>query len=162
MHTTERAATGSSSAPTAAEPRRRHPARHAVALFAVLALLLSGCLSEEQQSAHDAMNKDRRAAGAATLSVQNDAQAKAQKWAEKLARENTLYHSKLSDGIGVRWCNLGENVGYGSSIPATEAAFMRSTVHKGNILNRVWNGVGVGVAHNGNRTFIVQVFIKTC
>jgi len=152
-------------APAVATPRSRagrRPTRYVLAFAAVLALLLSACLSEEQQSGHDALNNDRRANGRAALGVQNDAQAKAQAWAEKLARENRLYHSTLSDGIGVRWCNIGENVGYSGSVAGTEAGFMNSSVHRGNILNTVWNGVGVGVAHNGNRVFVVQVFIKTC
>ena len=91
-----------------------------------------------------------------------DAQRKAQAWAEKLARENKLYHSTLPDGIKVKWCSIGENVGYGPSVPAIEDAYMKSPGHKANIMNTKWNGVGVGYATNGNRIFTVQVFIKTC
>ena len=84
----------------------------AASLFA-----LSGCLSLTQNQVHSELNADRGAQRLRTLSIQSDAQAKAQAWAEKLARENKLYHSTLSDGIRTRWCALGENVGYGANVP---------------------------------------------
>lgn len=131
------------------------------ALFAVMTLL-TACLNSGQTQTLDALNADRRAYGRKTLATQYDAQKKAQAWAEKLARENKLYHSTLSSGIGVRWCALGENVGYGSSVSAIEKAYMNSSGHRANILNTTWNGVGVGYAKNGSRVFTVQFFIKTC
>lgn len=131
------------------------------ALFAVMTLL-SACLNTGQTQVLDAMNADRKAYGRKTLPTQYDAQKKAQAWAEKLARENTLYHSNLPSGINVRWCALGENVGYGSTVAAVEKAYMNSPGHKANILNTTWNGVGVGYAKNGSRVFTVQFFIKTC
>jgi uncharacterized protein YkwD len=124
--------------------------------------MLTACLTTSQEQVLTELNADRKAAGRRTLSVQDDAQRKAQAWAEKLARENKLYHSKLSDGIKVRWCSLGENVGYGTSVAAVQDAYMRSSGHKANILSTKWNGVGVGYAKNGNRVFTVQVFIQTC
>jgi uncharacterized protein YkwD len=124
--------------------------------------LLTACLTTSQDQVLTELNADRKAAGRRSLSVQADAQRKAQAWAEKLARENKLYHSKLSDGIKVRWCSLGENVGYGPSVPAVQDAYMRSSGHKANILSTKWNGVGVGYAKNGSRVYTVQVFIKTC
>ena len=147
-------------------PRNEFPKkkqyRRGIALVAGVALLATACLNSEQSSATGVLNKDRSAAQVSTLNTQRDAQLKAQSWADRLARENRLYHSTLSSGIGVRWCSLGENVGYASSISAAETAFMSSAIHRANIVSKTWNGVGVGVAHNGSRTFVVQVFIKTC
>ena len=136
--------------------------RPGFALAAGVALLATACLNSQQSSATSVLNKDRSAAHVGALATQNDAQVKAQSWADRLARENRLYHSTLSSGIGVRWCSLGENVGFASSISATEATFMASPIHRANIVSKTWNGVGIGVAHNGSRTFVVQVFIKTC
>jgi len=62
----------------------------------------------------------------------------------------------------VKWCSLGENVGYGPSVAAIEDAYMNSSGHRANILSTKWNGAGVGYATNGKRVFTVQVFIKTC
>ncbi len=124
--------------------------------------LLCGCLNLGQQSVYDEIKADRHAHNLRMPPVQRDAQRKAQAWADKLARENTLYHSTLSDGITVKWCSLGENVGYGPSVHAVEKAYMASSGHRANILSTKWNGVGVGYATNGKRVFTVQVFIKTC
>lgn len=133
-----------------------------IALLLASVLVLGACLNAEQSQALDRLNADRRANNRTTLSTQSDAQSKAQAWAERLARENRLYHSTLSQGIGVRWCWLAENVGYGSSIAGVQRAFMNSSGHRANVLSTRPNGVGVGVAHNGNRVFVVQVFIQTC
>lgn len=124
--------------------------------------LLTGCLRSTQSQVLSELNADRSAHKLRTLGTQADAQRKAQAWAEKLARENKLYHSTLSDGIKVKWCSLGENVGYGPNVPAIEDAYMNSSGHRANILSTKWNGVGVGYATNGSRVFTVQVFIKTC
>ncbi|MEZ5138414.1 MAG: CAP domain-containing protein [Acidimicrobiales bacterium] len=139
------------------------PKRGLAIVIIVAALsLLTACLSSSQNEVLTELNADRKANRLSALAVQADAQAKAQAWAERLARENKLYHSTLSDGIKVRWCSLGENVGYGGSVAAIEDAYMRSSGHRANILSTKWNGVGVGYARNGNRIFTVQVFIKTC
>lgn len=131
-------------------------------MIAVTVGVLSGCLSPSQDAALSAMNGDRARNGLWSLQTQNDAQSKAQAWADKLARENSLYHSSLTAGIRTRWCSLGENVGYGSSIGSVEAAYMNSPPHRANILSSRYNGVGIGVARNGNRIWVVQEFIKTC
>ena len=140
--------------------RMRRPAA-VIALLATF-LLLTGCLRPEQDQVLKELNQDRTALRLKALPTQADAQRKAQAWAEKLARENTIYHSKLSDGIRTGWCSLGENVGYGPDVATIEDAYMESPGHKANIVAAKWNGVGVGHAKNGNRVFTVQVFITTC
>lgn len=139
-------------------------ARRKVVVVTVLCAmaLLTGCLRSTQSQVLSELNADRSAHKLRTLATQADAQSKAQAWAEKLARENKLYHSNLSDGIKVKWCSLGENVGYGPNVAAIEDAYMNSDGHRANILSTKWNGVGVGYATNGKRVFTVQVFIKTC
>ncbi|WP_426571654.1 CAP domain-containing protein [Aquihabitans sp. McL0605] len=137
--------------------------RHLLVLAVALSLgLLTACLGAPQSQVLSELNGDRTANHLRALGTQADAQRKAQAWAEKLARENKLYHSNLPDGINVKWCSIGENVGYGPSVPAVEDAYMNSPGHKANILNTKWNGAGVGFAKNGNRVYTVQVFIKTC
>ena len=145
-----------------ARPRRRSRQVLALSVFVATLSLLTGCLKAGQSQVLTEMNADRTANRLSALRTQADAQKKAQAWAEKLARENTLYHSNLPDGIHVRWCSLGENVGYGPDVPTIEDAYMKSPGHRANILNTKWNGAGVGVATNGKRVFTVQVFIKTC
>ena len=138
--------------------------RRTVTLVILLATMsmLTACLRTKQSSVMAEMNADRRANRLSTLPTQIDAQRKAQAWAEKLAREGTIYHSNLTSGITVGWCSLGENVGYGPSVAAIEDAYMASSGHRANILAGKWNGVGVGYATRGSTVYTVQFFIQTC
>lgn len=155
MHTTLEASKD------ARRPRSRRPML-AVSGLAMAAVLLAGCLNPKQESVRTAMTQDRHAHNLQQLPVQRDAQAKAQAWAERLASDGYLHHSNLTDGIHVRWCSLGENVGMGPTVQAIEQAYMASPGHRANILATRWNGVGVGYAKRGNTVYTVQVFIKTC
>ena len=131
-----------------------------------VALVLSGCLTTGQSQVQSELNADRTANGRVALGINAQAQAKAQAWAEKIARDGKLSHSNLADGITARWCGLGENVGYGGTVAQIEDAYMASPGHRGNILNTTWNGVGVGYATgkvNGQTViFTVHSFIQTC
>lgn len=118
--------------------------------------------TKQQEEVREQMNHDRRAYGRSNLPMQADAAAKAQAWAEKLARDGRLSHSNLPSGIGVRWCALGENVGMGPNSILVQQAYMKSSGHRQNILSTTWNGVGIGYARVGQTTYTVQVFIKTC
>lgn len=115
-----------------------------------------------QAAVKNELNRDRVANRRVALRTQAAAQAKAQAWANRLASEGRMYHSNLRDGINVKWCSLGENVGYGPSVPAVQDAYMGSPGHRKNILASKWTHVGVGYAKNGNRVFTVQVFYRAC
>lgn len=147
---------------TASSRSRRQKLLIGAAGILVAVGLLSGCLNSRQESVRTAMTNDRHAHNLQQLRVQSDAQAKAQAWAERLASDGYLHHSNLQSGIHVRWCSLGENVGYGPSVPAIEDAYMASAGHRANILSTKWTGVGVGYATSGTRVYTVHVFIKTC
>ena len=132
------------------------------ALVLIIAALLSACLGPAQSQVQRELNADRSAHGLRVLPINYEAQAKAQAWAERLARERKLYHSHLPSGIKSRWCSLGENVGYGASVASIQDAYMGSSGHRANVLATKWNGVGVGYATSGTRVYTVHVFIKTC
>ena len=84
---------------------------------------------------------------------------KAQSWAQYLARIGYLKHSNLSSGVPSNWRALAENVGYGSRIGTVHTAFMRSSGHRANILGN-YTHVGTGVAKNGDRVYVVHVFMR--
>lgn len=142
--------------------------RSALCLCALVAtVLISGCLTANQQAGVDAMNRDRAANGLAALpDREGDVQAKAQAWADKLANEWALYHSTLTDGITSQVCAIGENIASssygGNGVANNEALFMNSSGHRANILGTGWNGTGVGVAVRGNTTWTVQEFVRYC
>jgi uncharacterized protein YkwD len=126
-------------------------------------LLLSACFgSAGQQEAFVAMNNDRAAAGVGPVIPHGELIAKAQAWADKLSRDGRLSHSTLSAGVPGCWRSLGENVGYGSSVGGVEDAFMNSSAPKNNILNGAFQYAGTGVAWNGSRVYVVQVFMQGC
>ncbi len=127
-----------------------------------LAILLTGCLSVPRLDAFSLLNRDRTSYGLPPLRSHGQLQSKAQAWAARLARENRLYHSNLTDGVPSCWTGLGENVGYGSSVAQVEAAYMNSPAHRANILNSRFNWVGVGVAWNNGRVYVVQEFMDGC
>ncbi len=141
----------------------RSARRLGVGAAALVALtLLAGCLNPQQDAVLRELNQDRTANHLRTLPTHWQAQQKAQAWAEHLAATGTLQHSNLTSGITVRWCSLGENVGFGPSVASIEDAYMASSGHRANILASKWNGVGVGYAKRGNYIYTVQFFIQTC
>lgn len=142
-------------------PRTRHRML-AGGVILTFALLLTACMSAEQTRTLDALNADRRAHRLSELPVHGDLNAKAQAWAEKLARDNRLSHSDLAQGLPGCYRAAGENVGYDRSPEAVQKAYMNSPGHRRNVLDRKWTHVGVGAAQRGNRWFTVQVFLQAC
>ena len=141
---------------------RLHRRTAAVVAIATALVLLTGCLNADQSDVLSSLNKDRQAHGLRALPTNAQAQAKAQRWAEELARSGKLRHSNLPDGISGCWRSLGENVGTGPNVKAIQRAYMNSSGHRANILAGKWTAVGVGHARRGNVVYTVHVFIQTC
>ncbi len=146
----------------ATAPRKLRRLGRPVAVLAVLVALLTGCMSPGQQETLDLVNVTRAAHGLPAVHAHGQLQDKAQAWAEQLAREGRLRHSRLRDGVSDCWRRLGENVGYGASVSSVHAAYLASPGHRANILNRDFDAIGTGVATNGHRTYTVQVFMQRC
>ncbi|HET6663228.1 MAG TPA: CAP domain-containing protein [Acidimicrobiales bacterium] len=141
--------------------------RSLAALVVSASLFLAGCLTPQQQTVLDEMNVDRQANGRVALGAHDVAVAKAQAWADKIARDGGLSHSNLADGLGgLCWRGIGENGGYGGSIASVEDGYMNSPGHRANILNTAWDVVGVGHApgtvSGRSVVFTVQVFVDLC
>src|SRR2546423_121310 len=54
----------------------------------------------------------------------------------------------------------GENIAWSTnpSMAGINTMFMNSPEHRANILNRAYHRIGVGVATNGSKTMVVEVF----
>jgi uncharacterized protein YkwD len=159
--------TGEGAPMTVGMPRVNARRRSIAALLVGASLFLAGCLDPDQQMVLDEMNADRQAYGRVALPAHDIAVAKAQAWADKLARDGGLSHSNLADGLsGLCWRGIGENVGYGGSVASVQDGYMNSSGHRANILNTTWDVVGVGEARgtvNGYPVvFTVQVFVDLC
>lgn len=138
-----------------------------VAIVAVaIVFTASACLSSEQRSILDSMNRSRAAEGIHELPVNAEAQAKAQEWADLLAQENRLFHSTLSAGFSKSPCAVSENVGHGVSVDQVHGAYLGSRPHRANIMSDIWTSAGVGYATNDvdgyRKVFTVIVFVKDC
>lgn len=116
---------------------------------------------------HKRVQRDRRAVrGNACLDRM------AESWARHLAQTNTMLHRRLGRVLGA--CNLSyvsENLARypvrsrmtaAQVAQATVNAWMRSDVHRHNLLSRTPRVIGVGVARtsNGNYWMVVQNFAR--
>lgn len=151
--------------PSGDERRRRPAARRRLALLVAVPVLVLGLAAceptREQETVRSLINQSRQAYGLHHLGDDVAVRIKAQSWADHLASKGRLSHSSLSSGLDVvPWVAVAENVGYGSSIRSVHDQFMRSSGHRGNILDRRWDRVGTGhaVGRDG-RVYVVQVFV---
>ena len=74
----------------------------------------------------------------------------AQQHAEWMAKNNNLQHSKIADLLG-QYDTVGENIAWNQkSEQEVVTAWMNSSGHRANILNRAFGRVGFGVAYTAN------------
>ena len=149
--------------------RTRTPrTRTAGTLLAVvlLAVVAAGCLPAEEQSFLDRTNALRSSVGVRPLQEHGTLTAKAEAWANYMARTGRLEHSNLAADLpGVQWMALGENVGYSSRTSDTPLtihnAFVASPGHKRNLVDSRFTHMGIGVATDGaGRVWVAEVFAK--
>ena len=130
--------------------RPRTTTRAVVAAFAVvLAISTSvawarGARADSSATLVSLTNGARASAGLPGLVVSADLAAAAREQAARMAAAQTLEHTPNLPQAVCCWQSLGENVGYGGSPGAIQAAFMASPVHRANILNVAYTQVGVG------------------
>jgi hypothetical protein len=105
------------------------------------------------------INSARRSAGRPVLSVRADLAAVAYRHAQRMASKESLYHNP-NLGSEVRgWQAVGENVGRGGDVSSLHQAFMHSSTHRANILDRDYTEVGVGVVVDGDGImWVTEVF----
>ncbi|MBX3284126.1 MAG: DUF4214 domain-containing protein [Actinobacteria bacterium] len=124
-----------------------------------------GGWGSDQLAALAALNAVRSSQKLPPLTGQSTALAKAQRWSDHMAGTGVLEHSgggNVVDTSGLPgWCHVGENVGYGPSIEWIMGEFMKSPIHRANLLGN-WTHVGVGVAKRGSHFYITQIFLRAC
>ena len=84
----------------------------------------------------------------------------ARRHSQAMADAGEIFHTeKLAAKLKDKdWSAAGENVGVGSSLSDLEAAFMDSTPHRRNILNRDFDDVAVGVAEADGNFWVTVIF----
>jgi hypothetical protein len=128
--------------------------RSAIALVAVLAIalaLLPAVPAEAKIESPaefrflEAINRERASAGVPALKPRSDIIEVARRWSEQMAKDQKLAHNPRYTKQICCWSRIAENVGTGSGVDQVMRAFMGSSKHRANILNKNYTQVGVGV-----------------
>ena len=106
-----------------------------------------------------AINGARAQKGRAPLAHRGDLALIAQRHAQRMARSNSLHHNPGLTRQVSNWRAVGENVGVGGNVSTLHRAFMNSSAHRANILDRDYTEVGVGVAVDSRGVlWVAEVF----
>jgi len=116
------------------------------------------------------VNAERAKAGLPALKVNWELSRCARYKSEDMLNKNYFDHQSPTYGspfdmiknFGIRYTAAGENIARGQRTPAEVMnAWMNSSGHRANILNKQFNQIGVGVAKASNGTlYWTQQFIK--
>ena len=116
------------------------------------------------------VNQDRAGNGVATLAWSGALARVAQYRAQDMLNRNYFSHYDPATGQlafvqllhlwGIPYSSAGENIAWSTnpSMAAINLMFMNSPEHRANILSGAYHRMGVGVAGNGVKTMVVEVF----
>ncbi|HEY4844668.1 MAG TPA: CAP domain-containing protein [Candidatus Dormibacteraeota bacterium] len=116
------------------------------------------------------VNQDRTASGVAALAYSASLARVAQYRAQDMLNRNYFSHYDPSTGQlafvqllhlwGIPYSSAGENIAWSTnpSMADINTMFMNSPDHRANILKGAFHRIGVGVASNGAKTMVVEVF----
>lgn len=116
------------------------------------------------------VNQDRAANGVAPLAYSASLARVAQYRAQDMLSRNYFSHYDPSTGQlafvqllhlwGIPYSTAGENIAWSTdpSMAAINTMFMNSPDHRANILKAGYHRIGIGVASNGAKIMVVEVF----
>ena len=148
----------------------RATAIRGVAVVASLILLISmlmatthaTALSPEEDDFIEHINQERIEAGLNPITEYWDLTDDARAWSDQMHADGFISHNPDLGSATPTWTRIGENVGVGSSVSGLHESFMSSTGHKGNILNPLWDHLGVGVTHpSGGSLWVTIIFMDS-
>jgi uncharacterized protein YkwD len=117
-------------------------------------------VTRDQQTVRQQINTTRGNQRLRGLEMDAVFAARAQRWAQELARCRCLKHRSGAYGATDPWYAAAENVGRGWSFAQVHNAFLGSPPHRENMLTRRFTHVGTGVARAANgEIFVVQAFL---
>ena len=104
-------------------------------------------------------NSARQANGRSSYAVRSDLVSVARRHAQRMAAKGTIYHNPNLASEVSGWRAVGENVGMGGNVKSIHDAFMNSTHHRANILDRDFTEVGIGTATDSDGVlYVAEVF----
>jgi cysteine-rich secretory family protein len=137
--------------------------RVSIALIGVLACSLLGLQSVGARTSDESgflskANAERTSRGIGALAWSEDLAAVARNHSNEMAQRDELYHNpRLANEVD-GWEELGENVGYGNSVPELHDAFMASNVHREAILHGRFTKIGIGTTWRDGVLWVTEVF----
>lgn len=128
-------------------------------------------LTSAEQSVLDQTNKARQSAGVGPLKIDMAITQIARARSKDMGDKNYFSHTSptgetansLLKSAGISFTMSGENIAKGSGTPDSTVnsifnAWMNSSGHKANILNKGYGRIGIGVVAAGNTVYYTQVF----
>lgn len=123
-------------------------------------------LTADEQQMAGLINQARNNAGIPSLTVDPTLSSLARTKALDMASNGYFSHTSPTYGspfqmikaAGITYTYAGENLAKASTVTYAFKALMVSSGHKGNILSKKYDRVGVGVATSGSYKIIVQMF----
>jgi hypothetical protein len=151
--------------------RRRLLAKSVGALLAVALLspVVSTALAapahadpaSEETSFLDLTNQLRVSHGLNPLATNSELLSVARRWSANMAAAGGISHNmNLPHDVSLNWAKLGENVGVGSTVDSIQTAFINSPHHYENLVDPVFNYVGIGVVDSGGRIWVTVDFMQ--
>ncbi len=106
------------------------------------------------------INQERVSRGRVPLKLNRALSRIARRHTLRMASSNKLYHNpRLAyQARRLRWTVLGENVGVGATVRSLHRAFMNSSGHRANVLNRRYRRVGISGKMARGRLWVTIVF----
>jgi hypothetical protein len=85
----------------------------------------------------------------------------ARSWSSNMAAAGAISHNmNLPNQVSLPWEKLGENVGTGWSVDSIQNAFINSPHHYENLVDPVYNYVGIGVVDSGGKIYVTVDFME--
>lgn len=130
--------------------------------------------SADEREIHKLINKERRKKGLPDLNWSNDLERLARSYSKKMADGRFFSHyERNGDSVAQRagamkikgWRKIGENLfmceAYDKINNFAVENWMKSTLHRQNILDGNYNATGIGIAESRDGTiYIAQVFTQ--
>jgi uncharacterized protein YkwD len=144
------------------------PAAARLPIWLLLAALLALPINAPPASAQSDLslvvaqlvNRARDNRGIDQLDVRGHLNQVALGQARRMAQRGSLFHNpNLAGEMVGDWQWVGENVGFGPDVRTVQTAFMRSPLHRANILDRRFTRLGTAAVRRGTRVWVVQVFL---
>ena len=82
-------------------------------------------------------------------------------WSGNMANAGAISHNmNLPNEVSGPWTKLGENVGTGWTVKSIQDAFVASPHHYENLVDPVFNYVGIGVVDSGGKIYVTVDFMQ--